>query len=83
MKIMKKILPALFMSLLMLALSGCEEEKEIEVMTQPEGIPDFSVKRYAEWAGCRSSCYGMDEVNRQSLLYYMYMYSLKYNEHED
>lgn len=29
------------------------------------------------------SCYGMDEVNRQSLLYYMYMYSLKYNEQED
>ena len=29
------------------------------------------------------SCYGMDEVNRQSLLYYMYMYTLKYDEQGD
>ena len=26
------------------------------------------------------SCYGMNEEDRQSLLYYMYMYSLKYNQ---
>ncbi len=29
------------------------------------------------------SCYGMDEENRQSLLYYMYMYALEYGEQED
>ena len=29
------------------------------------------------------SCYGMSEENRQSLLYYMYMYSLKYDQQGD
>ena len=29
------------------------------------------------------SCYGMSEDNRQSLLYYMYMYTLKYNQQGD
>lgn len=29
------------------------------------------------------SCYAMNEDNRQSLLYYMYMYTLKYSQQED
>ena len=29
------------------------------------------------------SCYGMSEENRQSLLYYMYMYTLQYDEQAD
>ena len=29
------------------------------------------------------SCYAMSEENRQSLLYYMYMYTLKYNQQEN
>ena len=29
------------------------------------------------------SCYGMNEENRQSLLYYMYMYSLQYDQQGD
>ena len=29
------------------------------------------------------SCYAMNEENRQSLLYYMYMYTLKYSQQED
>lgn len=29
------------------------------------------------------TCYGMDEENKQSLLYYMYMYALEYDEQGD
>lgn len=67
---MKRLLKTILLLLPLVFFTGCETQENVEpsvppvpsnIVRQPEGEPDFNVSSYAEWAGCRSSIYGMDK----------------------
>lgn len=72
---MKRIFNFFTIALAALAFAGCDSSENTtntgdtpvtppvpsNITYQPTGVPDFNVDNYAEWAGCRSSVYGMDK----------------------